>query len=121
MLAAIGRFISPVFVPLGFGNWQSSTALIAGLTAKEAVVSTFAVLLGAQGGEVSVALSELFTPISAMSFLLFTLLYTPCVATIAAYRRELGSVKGTVGIVVYQIAVAWIISALFYQTATLLS
>ena len=121
MLAAIGRFISPVFVPLGFGNWQSSTALIAVLTAKEAVVSTFAVLLGAQVGEVSVALSELFTPISAMSFLLFTLLYTPCVATIAAYRRELGSVKGTVGIVVYQIAVAWIISALFYQTATLLS
>lgn len=116
MLASVGRFIAPIFVPLGFGNWQCATALISGFTAKEAVVSTFAVLLGTSGGELSTALAGLFSSsLSAMSFLIFTLLYTPCVATIAAYKRELGGIKGTLGIVFYQISVAWIVSFLFYR------
>lgn len=120
ILASIGRFIAPIFVPLGFGNWQCATALISGFSAKEAVVSTFTVLLGTTGAEFSASLATLFpSSLAAMSFLIFTLLYTPCVAAVAAYKRELGSIKGTLGIVCYQIAAAWVVSAAFYQISML--
>ncbi|HQO69605.1 MAG TPA: ferrous iron transport protein B, partial [Clostridia bacterium] len=91
ILAAIGSFIAPVFTPLGFGNWMASTALITGFMAKEAVVSTFAVLLSTGMENMSVPLATVFSPVSAFSFLLFTLLYTPCVAAVAAVKRELGT------------------------------
>ena len=103
MLAAIGSFISPIFRPLGFDDWRISTALITGFTAKESVVSTLTVLLG---GTASV-LGTLFTPFTAFSFLIFTLLYTPCVAAIATVRRELGR-RWALGVVVLQCAVAWL-------------
>ncbi len=114
LLAAIGRFISPIFAPLGFGDWRASTALIAGFTAKESVVSTLGVLMG--GAE----LSSLFTPLSALSFLVFTLLYTPCVAAVAAIRRELGSTVKTIGVVAFQCAVAWLCAFAVYAIGSLI-
>ena len=103
LLAMIGSLIAPLFAPLGFGDWRVSTALITGFTAKESVVSTLTVLLGGSTAE----LSTLFTPATAIVFLVFTLLYTPCVAAIAAVRRELGSAKAAAGVVVLQCAIAW--------------
>ena len=102
MLAAIGSLISPVFRPLGFDDWRISTALITGFTAKESVVSTLTVLLGGTAS----AISAFFTPFSAFVFLVFTLLYTPCVAAIATVRRELGR-RWAVGVVVLQCVIAW--------------
>ena len=90
LLALIGQLIAPVFRPLGFADWRMVTALISGFTAKEAVVSTLAVLLGTNVANLSSALGSVFNPITAVSFLVFTLLYTPCVAAVATFRRELG-------------------------------
>ncbi|MGN0690966.1 MAG: nucleoside recognition domain-containing protein, partial [Oscillospiraceae bacterium] len=87
-------------------------------TAKEAVVSTMTVLLG--GGELSQSLLTMFTPVSAVSFLVFTLLYTPCVASIAAIKRELGSSLAAVGLVIMQCAIAWIVSFIFYRVGMLI-
>jgi ferrous iron transport protein B len=114
LLAAVAKIISPIFVPLGFNDWRISTALISGITAKEAVVSTLEVLLGGK------TLSSLFTPLTAMSFLIFTLLYTPCIAAIAAIRRELNSTWKTGLIVFFQCAVAWGVACLFYQVVGLI-
>ena len=103
LLAGIGSFIAPIFKPLGFGDWRVSTALITGFTAKESVVSTLTVLLGGD----TTALATLFTPFTAIVFLVFTLLYTPCVAAIAAVKRELGGAKAAAGVVLMQCAIAW--------------
>ena len=108
LLALIGQFLAPLFAPLGFGDWRVATALISGFTAKEAVVSTLSVLLDTGMANLSGALSGLFTPLSAVSFLVFTLLYTPCVAAVATIRRELGSRLATAGVVVMQCGVAWL-------------
>lgn len=115
LLAMIGRLLSPVFAPLGFADWRVATSLISGFSAKEAVVSTLAVLLGTSMSDLSGALSALFTPLSAFSFLLFTLLYTPCVAAIATVKRELKSGLQTVGVVVLQCAVAWLVACAVFQ------
>ena len=115
LLALIGRFVAPIFIPLGFGDWRVATSLISGFTAKEAVVSTMSVLMGTSMSELGGSLSGLFTPLSAVSFLLFTLLYTPCVAAVATIKRELGSRPATMGVVVMQCAVAWLIACLVYQ------
>lgn len=107
LLAGLGRFIAPLLRPLGFEDWRAATALLAGLTAKEAVISTFAVLgVGAAGG-VSAALYSIFTPESAISFLIFTLLYMPCVAAFAVMKRELGSLKGAACAMACQTIFAW--------------
>ena len=111
LLALVGRLLAPLFAPLGFGDWRCVTALISGFIAKESVVSTLQVLLG------GAALSSLFPLRSAVSFLVFTLLYTPCVAAIATIRRELGSRWATLGVVVMQCTVAWIVSFLAYAIA----
>lgn len=105
LLAAIAGVIAPIFLPLGFGDWKISTALITGFTAKESVVSTLTVLLGGNTD----ALAGLFTPLTAMVFLVFTLLYTPCVAAISSVRRELGG-KWAFGVVIIQCVIAWITS-----------
>ena len=120
LLALIGQWIAPVFKPTGFGNWRMVTSLITGFTAKEAVVSTMSVLLGVGMAELPQALGALFTPLSAVSFLLFTLLYTPCVAAIATVKRELRSTWQTVGVVALQCTVAWIVAALVFQVGSLL-
>ncbi|MDR0453293.1 MAG: ferrous iron transport protein B [Deferribacteraceae bacterium] len=119
-LAVIGQFISPVFAPLGFSDWCVSTALITGFVAKEAVIGTLAVLTGVTLTELDGALHSLFSPLAAFSFLIFTLLYTPCVATVSIVRRELGNLRGTVFIILYQTGLAWLIAALIYQTGLLL-
>ena len=104
LLALIGQWLAVLFKPLGFGDWRCATALISGFIAKESVVSTLEVLLG------GAAVTSLFTVRSAVSFLVFTLLYTPCVAAVATIRRELGSGLKTVGVVLLQCAVAWLAS-----------
>ena len=108
LLAMIGSWIAPIFAPLGFGDWRASTALITGFTAKESVVSTLTVLLGGD----TAALSTLFTPFTAVVFLVFTLLYTPCVAAIAAVRRELGGARAAFGVAVQQCLIAWVVAFL---------
>lgn len=120
LLALIGRFVEPAFKPLGFGDWRTVTALVSGFTAKEAVVSTLAVLLGTSTAELGGALGSMFTPLSACSFLVFTLLYTPCVAAVSAIRRELGSRVKTLGVVLMQCGVAWIAAFAVYQIGLLL-
>ena len=120
LLAIVGRFISAVFKPLGFNDWRVATALISGFTAKEAVVSTLAVLLGTSTANLGAALGALFTPLSALSFLVFTLLYTPCIAAVTTIRRELGSFWKMLGVVVLQCSVAWLMGMLVYQIGGLL-
>lgn len=121
LLAMIGSAIAPVFAPLGFGTWEASTAILTGLTAKEAVVSTLAVLMGA-GDEAGLAamLSRMFTPVSAFSFLCFVLLYMPCVAAFAAMRREMGSTLKSVAAMAAQTGVAWIMAFVIYHIALLI-
>ena len=120
LLALLGQWIAPVLRPLGIGDWRVATALVSGFTAKEAVVSTLAVLLGTTTGKLSSVLSGMFTPLSAVSFLLFTLLYTPCVAAVATFRKELSSRWATLGIILLQCAVAWVTGAVVYQIGCLL-
>lgn len=118
MLASIGTFIAPVFRPLGFSDWRIATALIAGLTAKEAVVSTLAVLCGATGAGLSVILHTMLTPASALAFLVFTLLYMPCVAAFAVIRREIGN-KDAVGAMAFATGTAWVMACIVYHIAIL--
>ena len=110
LLAMLGGLIAPLFAPLGFGDWRVSTALITGFTAKEAVVSTLAVLTGSSLNTLPQALGSLFTPFTAFVFLTFTLLYTPCVAAIAAVKREMGGAKGALIVVIAQCAIAWVVA-----------
>lgn len=119
MLASIGRFISPIFTPLGFSDWRASTALLTGFSAKEAVVSTLAVLTGASVASLPAALAKIFSPAAACAFLAFTLLYTPCVAAIAAVRRELDT-RHAVLMSAYQTGVAWVVAFLVYRVALLI-
>ncbi len=112
LLASVAGLIAPVFEPLGFGNWQISTALITGFMAKESVVSTLSVLLG------GVSLTGFMTPLTAVSLLVFTLLYTPCVAAIGSVKQELGG-KWAVAVVIGQCVVAWV-AALLIRTVGLL-
>ena len=108
LLALIGRWVAVIFHPVGFGDWRCAAALISGFIAKESVVSTLQVLLG------GAAVSTLFTARSAVSFLVFTLLYTPCAAAVAAIRRELNSTRAVLGVVALQCGVAWLVSNVVY-------
>jgi ferrous iron transport protein B len=114
MLYTVGVAIAPVFKPLGFGTWQASVALLTGLIAKETVVTSLTLFYGGSGA-VADALSGAFTPLSAYNFLVFVLLYTPCIAAMATIRRETESPKLTAFIIFYQIAVAYL-AALFVYT-----
>ena len=116
LLALIGGWIAPLFAPLGFGDWRVSTALITGFTAKESVVSTLTVLLGGDTG----LLGTMFTPFTAVVFLVFTLLYTPCVAAIAAARRELGSSRAAAGVAAMQCLIAWLVAFLVHCVGTMI-
>lgn len=120
ILASFGSLIAPLFIPLGFYDWRVSTAFITGLTAKETVVSTLTVLTGASSAaELSSMLSTIFTPLSAFSFLAFTILYMPCVAAFAASRRELGSLRSALGMAAYQTGAAYMVACLIYQVGKL--
>ena len=102
LLALLAGLIAPVFAPLGFGDWRIGTALISGFMAKESVVSSLAILFGSTG-----AMRAALTPLSAAALLVFSLLYTPCVAAISAIKREMGG-KWAVGVIITQCVIAWI-------------
>ena len=119
LLGMIGRFIAPIFRPLGFADWRIATSLIAGFSAKEAVVSTLAVLMNTGVSQLSAVLPTMFSTLSAVSFLVFTLLYTPCVAAIATIKRELHSTAATIGVVIMQCAVAWLAAFAVYNIGSL--
>lgn len=120
ILASLGKLVAPVFAPLGFGDWRMVTALVSGFSAKEAVVSTFGVILGVGTEQLTVALYELFTVPSACSFLTFSLLYTPCMAAVAAIRREFGSGRKTILLILAQCAIAWLAAWIVYRLGVLL-
>lgn len=113
MLASLGSAIAPVFSLNGFDSWQAVAALLSGFAAKEAVVSTLSVVLPA-------GIASWFTPLTAVAFLVFTLLYTPCMAAIAATRREMGSLRWTIAAVLFQLVTAWAVSVLVFQVGQLL-
>ncbi|MBR6772230.1 MAG: ferrous iron transport protein B [Clostridia bacterium] len=115
MLASIAGLIAPVFKPMGFGDWRISTALITGIMAKESVVSTVSVLFGS-----TAEIQALLTPVSAASLLTFSLLYPPCIAAIAAIKRELGF-KWAFFTVLGQIAIAWVCAFAVFGIGTLIS
>lgn len=115
MLASIGKFIAPVFSLCGFGDWRASVSLVTGIAAKESVASTMAVLYS------GTSILNSFSALSAFSFLVFVLLYTPCIAALSAIRREMGSAKWTALAIVYQLAVAWFASAFVFQIGTLVT
>ena len=116
LLAGLGSIIAPVLAPLGFGDWRASTALVTGLIAKESVISTLTVLLGATS---PVALSAMFSPFTAYVFLVFTLLYPPCVAAIGAVKSELGA-RYAVAVFAFQVTVAWIVAFVVHSAGILL-
>ena len=116
LLALIGRVIAPIFTPLGFGDWRAATSLISGLIAKESVISTLQVLLGSSA---DVPLASMFTPITAVSFLVFTLLYTPCVAAFSALKREMQSMVKALGVSLLQCTIAWIASFVVFTVVRL--
>ena len=116
----LGALIAPVFKPLGFGDWRKSVALLSGLIAKEAVVSTMQVLYAAGStGELASILSAQFTPLSAYAYLVFILLYVPCVAALAAARRELNSRKYFIMSILIQRGAAYTVSLIVYQVGRL--
>ena len=116
----VGQAVSPVFKPLGFGNWQSSVALMFGFAAKEVVVSTFGTLYGIEEVENNQSLltdniRNHFTPLSAYSFMVFILLYIPCAATLAVVKKETNSWKWPLIMIGYTTGIAWIFSFIVYQ------
>ncbi|MFL0247860.1 ferrous iron transport protein B [Candidatus Clostridium stratigraminis] len=115
-LSYIGRAVSPIFIPLGFASWQNSVALIAGIMAKEVVVGTMGVIYGSN---LSSVLPTVFTPLSAYSFLVFVLLYTPCISLIATMKKEYGG-KMAAFSVTYQLVLAWIVSFLVYNLGNII-
>ena len=124
ILAAVGSLIAPIFAPCGFGVWQAAVALLTGLVAKEAVVSSMSLFYGfslsASGAAVALALGGTFTPVSAYAFLVFCALYTPCVAAIATIRREMNSSRWTLACLGWQLGISYLVSMLVYQIGSLI-
>lgn len=123
MLGRIAGFIAPVFRPAGFGTVEASTAILTGVMAKESVVSTLAVLVGvdAESAEMALALHRIFPNIASVAaFLVFVLLYMPCVAAVAAMRREMESMRWAIGTIAAQTGLAWALAVLVYQLGRLI-
>ncbi len=116
ILASIGGFIAPIFSPLGFGNWQSAVSLLSGLLAKESVLASMEVIFS---GDLSAVLPMHFTTLSAYAFLVFILLYTPCISVIGTMKKEYGT-KMTVFSVCYQLVLAWVAAFLVYNIGSLI-
>ena len=124
ILGSLGSVIAPVFAPMGFGTWQAAVALLTGFVAKEAVVSSLSMFYGFavtdSGATVAAALGDTFqTPLAAYAFLVFILLYVPCVAAVAAIRKEMGSLKWTFASILWQLGWAYIVSFLVYNVGRL--
>ena len=122
MLATLGNIVAPIFSICGFGNWRACVALLTGLMAKESIVSTFSVLYsGGNSAGLSAALPQVFSSYGAVSFLVFVLLYNPCIAALSAMHKEFEDWKLTVVSVFYQLFIAYILSALTFQVLNLFS
>jgi ferrous iron transport protein B len=119
-IGSLGKFFAPVLAPAGFGDWQSAVALIFGILAKEVVVGTFGVLFGVGEDGLSQMIRSHFTPLTAYAFMVMTLLYTPCVATVAVIKRETGSWWWTIFAVVYTLLLGWAAAVIVYQGGRLL-
>lgn len=116
LLALMGKYAAPLFAPIGFGDWRAAAAIIAGLSAKEAVISTFAVLSSTScDGSTFTLLSEIFSPVSAFAFMSFCLLYIPCIATLTAIKNQTGNWFLSLKMIFIQIIIAWITAALIFQ------
>ncbi len=122
LLAAIGRLAAPLFAPLGFGDWRAAAALLTGLSAKEAIVSTLAVLAESQTPPQTLdeMLTQMFTPLSAFSFAAFCLLYMPCIATLAAVKKALGGFRWALAMLLTQTGLAWLAAFLIWQAGSAL-
>ncbi len=125
IMGQFGKLIAPIFSPLGFGDWQSSVALLTGFVAKEVVVTTLGILhglgeIGEETASLAAVLQTSFTPLRAYAFMAFTLLYMPCIAAFGTIKREMNSWKWTLFTVGYQTGVAWIVAFLIYQGGRLL-
>lgn len=122
--AGVGKIIAPIFKPLGFGTWQSALSLFTGIVAKEIVVANMAIVYGIGGdpsaGEFYKVMSQSFTPLSAYAFMVFVLLYTPCVGVIGVIKRETNSWKWTGFSVIFQFAIAWLVAFLFFQLGSII-
>lgn len=116
ILAVIGRFMAPIFAPLGFGTWEAAVSLLTGIMAKEVVISTMSVVYQ---GNLAAALPLVFTSVSAYAFLTFVLLYTPCISVVATLKKEFGT-KMMLFSVSYQLAIAWIAAFIIFQVGNLL-
>lgn len=127
--AVIGRFLVPVLAPAGLGMWQIGVALLSGISAKEVVVSSFAVLFGVSNANSDAGMAAIvqnihnlnpdFGPLNAYCLMLFCLLYVPCVATVATVKKESGSWKFTLKMITFQLILAWVVSALVFQIGRL--
>lgn len=127
--AILGRFLVPVLVPAGLGMWQIVVALISGISAKEVVVSSFAVLFGVANANSEAGMQAIvdhihvmnpgFGPLNAFSLMIFCLLYVPCAATVATIKKESGSWKFTMGMILFQLIFAWLVSVIVFQTGSL--
>ncbi|MGI6566017.1 MAG: ferrous iron transport protein B [Limnochordia bacterium] len=120
LIGIIGRAIAPVLRPAGFGTWQAAVALLFGIVAKELVIGTLGVLYGVGEMNLLGAIQSAWTPLSAYAYMIMTLIYVPCVATIAAIRRETGSWKWTGITVAYTITLGWVLAVIVYQVGTML-
>ena len=120
LIGKIGMFLSPIFKPLGFGDWRSAVALLFGFVAKEVVIGTFGTLYGLEGVALQSTIALNYSPLSAFSFLVFVLIYVPCMATVAVMRKETKSIKITFLAVLYSVALAWFLSFITYQGGLLL-
>ena len=121
ILGVFGRFIAPIFAPLGFGEWQASVSLLTGLVAKEAVVSTMSVLYGVSASaDLSAILSGVFSPVAAYAFLVFILLYMPCMSAFTTIKRELGGWRWALGAAAFQTCLAWLTAFVVYHVGMLL-
>ena len=115
ILVFLGRSVAPFFEPLGFGSWQAASAMIAGLSAKEAIISTFSVIASSSGMSSFSLLSSIFTPAGAISFMVFCLLYVPCIATLATVRKETGSWRCSIIMCFGHILLAWSVCFVIYN------
>jgi ferrous iron transport protein B len=118
IFASLGRLIAPIFAPLGFGDWRAAVSVLAGLVAKETVVSSLAVLMHAS--DLGVVLTQAFTPLSAFSFMVFCLLYVPCISAFVSIKREMNSWSWALGAALFSTGVAYFVSLLIYQIGSLL-
>ncbi|HEY9063058.1 MAG TPA: ferrous iron transport protein B [Pseudobacteroides sp.] len=119
-LGQLGAFISPIFKPAGFGNWEAAVALLFGVVAKEVVVGTLGVVYGVQDEGLQSVIAKMWTPLTAYSFMVMTLIYIPCVATIGAIKRETNSWAWTFFAIGYSLVLGWVMSVLVYQIGSLL-